>query len=264
MNNREVAHFWANQSKPSAKGSHFFYEGDTIYSYGYHFPIARLITNPVNKKRAYLYNSGRYSQTTSKHQFYVMSAAYHLECIFATQAMVASKIQPNALELAAMAKELAVKAAKDAEYDKERKRKWAKFRRETKKKEAEALLKYPEWLEAWRKGGPLPYGYMHKPTSIRLNPDGMIETTKGARVPASVAKKVWPLLKHWVEMESAFPSTTAWTPFWSQPEFNWGNYKGVALRRIALGSPIELVVGCHTIPWSEIELMAQTLGLTKE
>ncbi len=264
MNNREVAHFWANQSKPSAKGSHFFYEGDTIYSYGYHFPIARLITHPVTKKLAYLYNAGKYSVSTSKHQSYVRSAACHLECIPVPQKDVTGTKSPTAKQMAVMVKELAKEQASDAEKAKEYKRESARIKRETKKKEAWAMLKYPEWLETWRKGGPLPYGYMKHSTSIRLNPDGMIETTKGARVPASVAKKVWTLLLTAVQKETVNPSTTAWTPFWSAPEFNWGNYKGVALRRIAPGSPIDLVVGCHTIPWSEIELMAQTLGLTKE
>lgn len=264
MNNREVAHFWANQSKPSAKGSHFFYEGDTIYSYGYHFPIARLITHPVTKKKAYLYNSARYSQSTTRHQGYVRSAACHLECIPATGAMLSSKKQPKASELKTMAKELAIRAARLAETEKEHKREQAKRRRETLKKHKEALEKYPEDLGAWRKGGPLPYGYLERPTSIRLNPDGMIETTRGARVPASVAKKVWGSLKLAVDNHRSIEKPTAnqlLAPILSLPDFNWGNYKGLV---VDWRDGYWLKVGCHTIPWAEIELMAETLGLTKE
>lgn len=43
MNNREVAHAWAGQQKESARGSHFFFNGPSIYSYGAHFEIARII-----------------------------------------------------------------------------------------------------------------------------------------------------------------------------------------------------------------------------
>ena len=32
---------WANQARDGAKGSSFYFNGDTIYSYGPHFPIAR-------------------------------------------------------------------------------------------------------------------------------------------------------------------------------------------------------------------------------
>lgn len=39
MNNSMVAHLWANEKKESARGNKFFFEGKSIYSYGYHFEI---------------------------------------------------------------------------------------------------------------------------------------------------------------------------------------------------------------------------------
>lgn len=39
MNNYMVAHLWANEKKESARGSNFFFEGESIYSYGYHYQI---------------------------------------------------------------------------------------------------------------------------------------------------------------------------------------------------------------------------------
>ena len=42
-NHHEVCHFWANQIQDSGKASNMFYERDIIYSYGYHFPIAKHI-----------------------------------------------------------------------------------------------------------------------------------------------------------------------------------------------------------------------------
>ena len=31
MNNRAIAHLWANEKKESANGSNFFFEGESIY-----------------------------------------------------------------------------------------------------------------------------------------------------------------------------------------------------------------------------------------
>lgn len=68
MNNKQVAHLWANQSKASAKGSNFFFENDVIYSYGRHFPIAKIFASLI------FYNSGGYSISTAKHQSIVRSS----------------------------------------------------------------------------------------------------------------------------------------------------------------------------------------------
>jgi len=72
MNNKQVAHLWANQSRESASGSHFFFEGDTIYSYGRHFPIAR------HHEGIILFTSKDYSITTTSHKSYVRQACCHL------------------------------------------------------------------------------------------------------------------------------------------------------------------------------------------
>lgn len=72
MNNKEVAHLWANQSRERATGSHFYFEGDTIYSYGSHFPIAR------HYKGVILFTTQGHSVTTAKHKGYVRSACSHL------------------------------------------------------------------------------------------------------------------------------------------------------------------------------------------
>lgn len=66
MNNRAIAHLWANEKKESANGSNFFFEGESIYSYGYHFEVGRIVRNKRGEK-AYLINSIHYSSTPSKH-----------------------------------------------------------------------------------------------------------------------------------------------------------------------------------------------------
>lgn len=73
MNNRMIAHLWANEKKESANGSNFFFEGESIYSYGYHFEAGRIVRNKRGEK-AYLINSIHYSSTTSKHQYFVRNA----------------------------------------------------------------------------------------------------------------------------------------------------------------------------------------------
>ena len=73
MNNSMVAHLWANEKKESARGSNFFFEGRSIYSYGYHFEVGRIVRNKCGEK-AYLLNDKYYSSSTCKHQHCVRSA----------------------------------------------------------------------------------------------------------------------------------------------------------------------------------------------
>ena len=60
------------EGQTKGKGSRMFIDGDTIYSYGHHFPIARRITH--NDKLMFLFNSNGYSSSTATHKSYVKSA----------------------------------------------------------------------------------------------------------------------------------------------------------------------------------------------
>lgn len=73
MNNSMVVHLWANEKKESARGSNLFFEGRSIYSYGYHFEVGRIVRNKCGEK-AYLLNDKYYSSSTCKHQRCVRSA----------------------------------------------------------------------------------------------------------------------------------------------------------------------------------------------
>ena len=64
--NQEVADAWAMGY--SAESNNMFTDGETIWSYGYHFPIA------TRKNGHVLFNHTRYSTTTSKHQSHVRRA----------------------------------------------------------------------------------------------------------------------------------------------------------------------------------------------
>lgn len=70
MTNRQLIEQWCDHLCGSATPSNgknsngsLFYEWDTLYSYGYHFPIARF-----QGGRCVLFNTSKYSHTTSRHQ----------------------------------------------------------------------------------------------------------------------------------------------------------------------------------------------------
>ena len=75
MKTQEIVHQWAQQNGDSGECGNVFYEGKTIYSYGYHFKLAQFYDEIV------LVNSDGYSSTTSKHQSYVRGAISHLESV---------------------------------------------------------------------------------------------------------------------------------------------------------------------------------------
>lgn len=68
-NHNQVAHAWANQTGKHRKGFNMYYDGPVIYSYGPHFPIARIV-----RPGLVLFTSRSYSISTSKHKSYVLRA----------------------------------------------------------------------------------------------------------------------------------------------------------------------------------------------
>jgi len=76
-----IAHLWANKTQSEAKnsGRNFYFESDTIYSYGRHFPIAKHIEN--NGINAVLFTERSYSNTTAKHIAVVRQSSRHLNII---------------------------------------------------------------------------------------------------------------------------------------------------------------------------------------
>lgn len=71
----EVPHLWAHRTQDDARNrqGNLYFTGDTIYSYGSHFPIACHVTNDAGK-RAVLFTTATYSVTTSGHCSAVRSA----------------------------------------------------------------------------------------------------------------------------------------------------------------------------------------------
>ena len=69
----DVAHLWAHQLQDEANyGANFYFRNDTIYSYGAHFPIGKVIKYKGCK--AFVLNSDHYSPTTAHHQSIVVQS----------------------------------------------------------------------------------------------------------------------------------------------------------------------------------------------
>jgi hypothetical protein len=76
--NSVVAHNWANQTGKSCNGSSFFYEGQTLYSFGYHFVVGAI----TEDGKTAVMNSQSYSSSTNKHQSRARSAVAHLNMVY--------------------------------------------------------------------------------------------------------------------------------------------------------------------------------------
>lgn len=83
FNNSELAHIYANQTQQRGRNSSstFYFEGKTIYSYGGHFPIAKIITNEQGNE-AMLFTYRAYSNTTGKQISIVRSATRQWKKIY--------------------------------------------------------------------------------------------------------------------------------------------------------------------------------------
>ena len=81
FDNRQCAHIWAqqNQEEGRSNNGNMFFHGPTIYSYGYHFPIASFVTPDT-----VFINSDRYSVSTGKQQGYVAYAVNHKQRLYVT------------------------------------------------------------------------------------------------------------------------------------------------------------------------------------
>ncbi len=69
--NSQLAHVWAAQQQDAGRSSNMFFEGTSIYSYGFHYCIAKMHGDIV------LINSKGYSNSTSKHTHEVRRAVTH-------------------------------------------------------------------------------------------------------------------------------------------------------------------------------------------
>ena len=78
-NHSEVCHVWAHQSQSEGRAGQVFFEGPTIYSYGRHFSMARIVTKVMDVPLV-LMTTRTYSASTAKHMSMVRHATSHMVC----------------------------------------------------------------------------------------------------------------------------------------------------------------------------------------
>lgn len=280
--NSELSHIWANDPDPSIGKSANSMSCQNGKLYSYSTCIAQIIGDTV------IYNTHSYSVTTSKQQGYMQSATSHYSkkiyldiprrgldsLVFNQRDFEEIVIKPNANK----ANDLLVKASRSKKYatlysgqafsiiknlekyalftglfyscpdiddlqelaikaDKEAKALEKIRRAERIKEQAEALIN-------WRKGEDVRNRF--EITALRIKED-QIETTKGARIPLEHAVKFWGLIKSWHEKGVLYVK--------DHHSIHLGNY---SVNRFENGI---LTVGCHSIPYSEIESIAHQLRL---
>jgi hypothetical protein len=280
--NSELSHIWANDPDPSIGKSANSMSCQNGKLYSYSTCIAQIIGDTV------IYNTASYSVTTSKQQGYMQSATSHYSkkiyldiprrgldsLVFNQRDFEEIVIKPNANK----ANDLLVKASRSKKYatlysgqafsiiknlekyallrglfyscpdiddlqelaikaDKEAKA-LEKIRKAARIKEQE------EALINWRKGEDVRNHF--ELTALRIK-DDEIQTTKGARIPLDHAVKFWGLIKSWHEKGVSYVK--------DHHSIHLGNYSVNRFENDVL------TVGCHSIPYSEIENIANQLSL---
>jgi hypothetical protein len=92
--NSEIAHIWANNLEYKGQQGNLFFNANTIYSYGYHFPIARHLDADT-----VLFTNRSYSNSTSKHIGLVRSAISHKTIIYCNRPDITHSDNINAFIL---------------------------------------------------------------------------------------------------------------------------------------------------------------------
>lgn len=307
-----VPHKWAHRvqnrsGKVAGRAGNVFYEGEKIYSYGYHFCIARLLPNDI-----VVYGTHTYSPSTASHQAAVRGAVSHLRTVYCRDPDASAwrnkeyaerEIEDALAEPPKLAKFKELKrlggriaARREAEKfnaylaalpekernttpfdltearfnhtpeeaeryaqlvreeqdrqslrDLKREERWnaQREKREADMKAAEERLKtlVPDW-RAHKYGGYIPY---HLPTMLRLSQDReTVETSRGADIPVSHAKRLWPLIQNCRAVGKGLTDRNV----------RLGHYTLTEIRPDG-----SIVVGCHMISFQEIEQIAVQLGL---
>lgn len=230
VSSSQVCHLWAHQSQSEArngKGSIYF-NGDTIYSYGSHFPMARHVNGAV------LFTTRSYSTTTAQHLSMTRGAippnvpVFRVECVTdAPSITMAQEIEERATQLYAKAQRAksnkgwflsyvaeTLQEAKDfvrhfrLNYDvkeiaelgervKEIEQARQAERQAEREREKERIKRLAVDIADWKAGG---HAYLGTLTYALARIKGnIVQTSQGAEVPLEHAKRVWPLLKRMLD-----------------------------------------------------------------
>ncbi len=275
-----VAHLWAHKSQDFARnpGHNFYFHGDTIYSYGSHFPIARHVTR--KGRGAVLFTTHSYSVTTAGHISVVAGACRHLTVFHVADvtasrpqfaeyrsrymALVAkyAKARTRKPEILACLRGLVSEAnqyadffglrarltlpddltAMIAECQAIEKRERERKQREERKREREAQERLQKWVD-----GQSDYCPDYGPIRLRIVGDEL-QTSRGARVPLAHAVKAFRVIKRLHDKGQTYER----------------NGHTIHLGHFALDavdSAGNVRAGCHEVAWDEIARVATLAGV---
>ena len=287
----EAAHIWASQSQNEGRAGNIFFENGVIYSYGRHFPVARFA--PEYGDIA-LFTSRGYSSSTGKHKGIIRAAipdSYqviycddpsrppsHNLAIWEKSVLrmrgdfAQSSRKISAGNIAAAIYQLTSEALAYCEALKFAAPEWIKDNdaekaarayvsesarlRDAKRaiKQAEqnriAALEAVERLELWKIGENVnTNGFQFSDTLLRIKGE-QIETSRGAKIPVIDALALWPLLLRARQTNKPLEAGLR--------EIHLGAY------RFNSFNGQTLIVGCHSIEWDQLELMAAQLNLLEK
>jgi hypothetical protein len=282
VDKHNVAHLWANQLQDEARTAtgNLYFHGDTIYSYGRHFPIAKHVNGKI------LFTLRDYSVTTTQHKSIVNQACNHKNTIYCKNPNASHEENFNywlvSMELAAdhlptarkpekwlneIAREYA-QAIKYAEFfglevpetlkiahsitDKAAYREYADKKQaalqaEEERKQERLLKQHKEALKKWRV---FEYHYRSLPSRVtdqdylRYNSTtNRIETSQGVQIPADIAKRFYNYVMQIISKGGCTDCT-----------------QKILEYRVKNIDKNGIVVGCHRILMPEIKRIAKLLN----
>lgn len=281
----EVAHFWANKVQSEGQAGNVFFRDSTIYSYGSHFAIATHIAPGI-----VAFTNRNYSPSTGQHKSIVRNAiAEGVEIVYVANpsdgvnsnksaaersieqlVITASKARRQSTRSAPLAEAFTVATNfnRFAQVMKSRERinttklnigsieqlktfvadkvkREARAAKALEKKRAEIVHKN---RVAWRQHeiGYMPM-YSSGATMLRLSKDNeIVQTSANAEIPVAEAIKLWPFIQRVMRGDKDY-----------EVGMSLGNYRLTQIKQNG-----DIVVGCHNIPFAEIEGIAHELDLT--
>lgn len=299
--NAELPHLWAYARQAHGRNGtqSFYFYGDTIYSYGKHFPIARRLRHDL-----FAVTTASYSITTTGHKRLARAAipswarvlwvdnpkmpadaadrqrseAIALRFIQSASKRRSAELRQHDLaeamrtaddfnayaEAVGSAERITMMSDGVMAMSVEQLRLFASevdLKREVdeRRREMEAAERLSTQIERWKRGDTSVSSHeiRNAPVCLRLRhysaylatkvvEEVDVETSRGARIPASEAVKLWPLIQRAVRGQYDY-----------EPGTELGGYRLVRIRRNG-----SIVIGCHDIAYPEIERIALQLGLT--
>lgn len=280
--NLQCAHVWAQQNTERGRSSHgsLYFEGRTIYSYGLHYPLAKIMPNGV-----VLMNSAQSTTTTeTRHKPIIRKTAgnrviykvpnvaismhdeqEHLENhnhlievvkhyiskaktartkrrFYLTQAVIALREADSYAEDFGIASTGNVQLPDNVDLE----ALLAQAEEAKRRIEEETRTRHAEKIEQWKRGE---RDILPKLDTIYLRVKGdELQTSWGARVPLDHAVKAFKIIAR------CRKNGTAWER--NGHSIHVGHFQ---IDRISPNGDIE--AGCHRILWGEIERIANSIGV---